>query len=133
MQSQVELPMEGWNSRRLPLRLLLDLLSVALNNNAAIDVIEGLPGAREDAGTQEAEIDFNQALNRVQAEIKRVAPDLENKQTSSRYASYAAIDHGRCGRSTQKSAAFPLIRRLPVARTCPRCLLRGAGWSHAPI
>lgn len=70
----------------------MDLLSVALHNNAAIDVIERLAALQEKQLAREAEIDFNEALTRVQEQIKRIAPDLDNPQTRSRYASYAAID-----------------------------------------
>jgi hypothetical protein len=70
----------------------MNLLSVALQNNAAIDVIERLAALQEKIMLRDAEIQFNDALSRIQAEIKRVAPDLQNPQTSSRYASYAAID-----------------------------------------
>lgn len=70
----------------------MSLLSVALHNNAAIDVIERLAALQEKTLARNAEIDFNEAMNKVQTEIKRVAPDLDNPQTHSRYASYAAID-----------------------------------------
>lgn len=70
----------------------IDLLSLALQNNAAIDVIERLAALQEKAMLRDAEIEFNDALSRIQAEIKRVAPDLTNPQTNSRYASYGAID-----------------------------------------
>lgn len=70
----------------------LDLLAVALENNAAIDVIERLAALQEKAMARDAEILFNETLSKVQAEISQVAPDLVNSQTSSRYASYDAID-----------------------------------------
>src|ERR1035437_5862401 len=70
----------------------MDLLSVALHNNAAIDVIERLATLQREEMAHEAEIDFNEAMNRVQEKIKRIAPNLDNLQTSSKYASYAAID-----------------------------------------
>jgi len=70
----------------------MNLLTVALQNNAAIDVIERLAALQEKAMLRDSEIQFNNVLSRVQAEIKRVAPDLQNPQTSSKYASYAAID-----------------------------------------
>lgn len=70
----------------------MNLLSLALQNNAAIDVIERLAALQEKVMLRDAKIRFNDALSRAQAEIKRVAPDLQNPQTSSRYASYAAID-----------------------------------------
>jgi hypothetical protein len=70
----------------------MGLLSLALKNNAAIDVIERLAALQEKALAREADIDFSEALNRVQDKIKRIAPDLENPQKRSKYASYAAID-----------------------------------------
>ncbi len=70
----------------------INLLSIALQNNAAIDVIERLAALQEKAMLREAEIAFNDALSRIQEAIKSVAPDLLNPQTSSKYASYGAID-----------------------------------------
>lgn len=68
------------------------LLSLALEKDAAIDVIERLVALQEKAMLRADEVAFSDALSRIQAEVKRVAPDLTNPQTSSRYASYAAID-----------------------------------------
>lgn len=70
----------------------MSLLSIALQNNAAIDVIERLAALQEKAMARDAEVQFNEAMNRAQAEIGRIAPDLENPQTRSRYASYSALD-----------------------------------------
>jgi hypothetical protein len=70
----------------------MNLLSIALNNNAAIDVIERLAALQEKQLAREAEVRFNEAMNRAQSEIKRIAPDLDNPQTHSRYASYGALD-----------------------------------------
>lgn len=70
----------------------MDLLRVALSNRAAIDVIERLAALCREEQARIAETEFSEALNRVQKEIKRIAPDLENPQKHSRYASYAAID-----------------------------------------
>ncbi len=93
--AQVVNPSPEHHLTRKPLPELctpLDLLSIALENNAAIDVIERLAALQEKAMAREAEIAFNDALSRIQAEIKRVAPDLVNPNTSSKYPSYAAID-----------------------------------------
>lgn len=73
-------------------RTPMDLLSIALSRDAAIDVIERLAALQRDMLAREAEVDFNEAMNRVQQEIRRIAPDLENPHTHSKYASYAAID-----------------------------------------
>ena len=70
----------------------MDLLQVALSKDAAIDVIEKLAALQREERAYNALIDFNDALNRVQDKIKQVAPDLNNPQTSSKYASYEAID-----------------------------------------
>lgn len=70
----------------------MNLLSVALQHNAAVDVIERLAALQEKIMLRDAEIHFNDALSAIQAEIKRVAPDLLNPETSSKYASYSAID-----------------------------------------
>ena len=70
----------------------MSLLSIALSNNAAIDVIERLAALQRDMLAREAEVDFNEAMNRSQTEIRRIAPDANNPHTSSKYATYAAID-----------------------------------------
>jgi len=70
----------------------MDLLTIALQNNAAIDVIERLTALQEKLVARRAEEEFHEALNRAQKEIARIAPDLTNPQTDSRYASYSAID-----------------------------------------
>lgn len=71
---------------------MMDLLEIALKNNAAIDVIERLAALQRETLQREEETAFNEAMARVQAEIQRVVPDLDNTQTHSKYASYAAID-----------------------------------------
>lgn len=70
----------------------LDLLSIALENNAAIDVIERLAALQEKAVAREAEIEFSTAMNAAQSEIGRIAPDAINTQTNSKWASYAELD-----------------------------------------
>ena len=117
----------------------MDLLSIALQNDAGIDVIERLTALKEKVMLREAEITFSDALSRVQAEVKRVAPDLLNPSTSSRYASYAAIDrvirpiytaegmslsfsHADCPKpSTSASSATPRLGPSPASTrsTCP--------------
>lgn len=70
----------------------MDLLNVALSRDAAIDVIERLAALSKEERDREAEIQFNLAMNRAQSELRRIAPDLNNPQTHSKYASYAALD-----------------------------------------
>src|SRR5437899_1827859 len=76
----------------VPLQQETAMLRLAIDKGAPIETIERLVALQEKMLARQAEIEFNEALNRVQSKIKRVAPDLENKQTSSKYASYAAID-----------------------------------------
>lgn len=68
------------------------MISLAVDKGAPIETIERLVALREKMLARQAEIKFSEALNRVQDKIKRIAPDLENPQRHSKYASYAAID-----------------------------------------
>lgn len=70
----------------------MSMLSLALKHSAGIDVIERLAALQEKAQDRDAEMQFNEAMNAAQAELGRIAPDLTNPQTKSRYASYAALD-----------------------------------------
>jgi hypothetical protein len=92
MTQQIDLPVDMERKPEALAKTPFDLLSIALHNNAAIDVIERLAALQEKQLARDAEIDFNAAISRVQEQIKRIAPDLDNPQTHSRYASYAAID-----------------------------------------
>lgn len=69
-----------------------DLLSLALQNNSAIDVIERISELMEKSVSRQAEIDFNISMNGAQSELVRIAPDLTNPQTHSKYASYPKLD-----------------------------------------
>jgi hypothetical protein len=84
----------------------MDLLSIALKNNAAIDVIERLAALQREGLARQAEIEFNEAMNLVQTKIVRVAPDLNNSQTRSKYASYTALD--KVVRPVYSDAGFSL-------------------------
>jgi hypothetical protein len=84
----------------------MDLLSIAVRDKANIDIIERLAALQKQEREYAAEVDFNEAMNKVQEQIKRVAPDLDNSQTRSRYASYAAID--RKIRPVYSQAGFSL-------------------------
>lgn len=69
-----------------------ELLSIALQNNAAIDVIERITALMQEERAYQANVSFDEALNRCQAKISRISADAENKQTNSRYATYARLD-----------------------------------------
>jgi len=70
----------------------MELLSIALQKESGIDVIERLAALQEKAMLRDAEMQFNQAMNGAQAEIGRIAPDANNPQTKSKYATYAKLD-----------------------------------------
>lgn len=57
-----------------------------------MDKMERLLLMHERILAKNAEAAFNDAMTRVQAEVGRVAADLYNTQTRSKYASYAALD-----------------------------------------
>lgn len=68
------------------------LIEMAVSKGAGIEVIERLKAIYDQEREKAQEQEFNAAMNRVQANLVRIAPDLNNSHTSSKYASYAAID-----------------------------------------
>jgi hypothetical protein len=70
----------------------MTLLEMAVKQNANIDTIERLVALQQQMQARDAEMEFNDAMNRAQMAIGRVAADLTNPQTHSKYASYAALD-----------------------------------------
>ena len=69
-----------------------ELLRIALNNNAAIDVIERLTALQQSERNYQAQVAFDEALNRAQGKLSRISADAVNPQTNSRYATYAKLD-----------------------------------------
>lgn len=76
----------------VPKMRIEDILALAVEKSAGADAIEKLVRLQQELLEREAMREFNDALNKCQAEIKLVRNDKDNKQTSSRYASYAALD-----------------------------------------
>lgn len=70
----------------------LDLLGIALQNNAAIDVIERMATLQRDERDYQAKVEFDEALSRCQERLRQVSADAANAQTNSRYASYSKLD-----------------------------------------
>ena len=68
------------------------LIELAVEKGADISTIERLVALQEKMLNRDAEIAFNAAMNQAQKAMGRVAVDLENPQTRSKYASYAALD-----------------------------------------
>lgn len=72
--------------------LLAVIASAAKDPNTDVAKMERLLDMYERVSARDAEVAFNGAMNKVQAGLKRIAADLYNPQTKSRYASYAALD-----------------------------------------
>jgi hypothetical protein len=76
----------------MPPQRPFDLLTLALENNAAIDVIERIVALQREERHYHANVAFDEALNRCQQKLERISADASNPQTDSRYASYAKLD-----------------------------------------
>lgn len=70
----------------------MSLLQLAVNQGAQIDTIERLAKLQREMQAHQDMVDFNEALNRCQKRLTRIAADMVNPQTRSRYASYAQLD-----------------------------------------
>jgi len=74
----------------------MDLLSIALQKDAAIDVIERLAALQEKALAKEAEQDYFRALHTAQEEVPSIEPNKEVKTSGGKllykYASYEQLD-----------------------------------------
>lgn len=70
----------------------MEILRLAVERGAGIETIERLAALQEKMQARKAETEFNEALNRVQEKIKRIAPNAKNNHTNSMWATYDAID-----------------------------------------
>jgi hypothetical protein len=86
--------------------LLTAIEKAALNPQVDIGKVEQLLALYERIEGRRAEAAFNEALTAAQAAMRPVATDMENSQTRSRYASYAALD--RILRPIYTNAGFSL-------------------------
>jgi hypothetical protein len=86
--------------------LLMAIEKAALNPQVDIGKVEQLLALYERIEGRRAEAAFNEALTAAQAAMRPVATDMENSQTRSRYASYAALD--RTLRPIYTNAGFSL-------------------------
>lgn len=64
----------------------------ATDPNVSVEKIERLMALWERGEARKAETAFNAAMSEAQQEMRAVAPDANNPQTRSRYASYRALD-----------------------------------------
>lgn len=70
----------------------MNLMQIALNNHAAIDIIERLAALQERSLDREAENQYNLAMEAAQNDIYNVVPDMKNDETKSKYASFHALN-----------------------------------------
>ena len=74
-------------------RSLIQVIERAAHSkDVDIEKMERLLAMHERITAKNAEALFNDAMNKAQSEIGRVAADAENQQTRSKYATYAALD-----------------------------------------
>ena len=64
----------------------------ATNPDVDIDKMERLMAMHERMCAKQAETAFGAAMVEAQSEMRRISADANNKQTSSKYATYAALD-----------------------------------------
>jgi hypothetical protein len=90
---QIEQPEAPQGRAELQARSPMDLLSLALQKDAAIDVIERLAALQEKAQNRDAEMQFNEALTQCQAEAKLVINDSDKTGPGGkRWTTYKALD-----------------------------------------
>lgn len=87
-KAERELPVQVSNATSL----LQAITQAASNPDVDIDKMERLWAMHEQMVKREAETAFNNAMTECQKEIRRVAPNADNPQTKSRYATYAKLD-----------------------------------------
>ena len=71
---------------------IMELVQLALQNSAPVEVIERLAALQEHMLERQAEAAFNTAMQKCQEKMRRIGTDALNPQTHSKYATYAKID-----------------------------------------
>jgi hypothetical protein len=75
-----------------PVTSVLQLYQLAIRSEAPIDVMERLAVMLEREREYQARVSFDDALNRCQKAVGRVAPNVHRKDTNSWWADYAQLD-----------------------------------------
>ena len=73
-------------------RTPFELMTAAIQQGISAEQLQILQEMHFKQLAWQAEVDFSEALNRVQSKIPLVVPDLTNPQTNSKYASFARLD-----------------------------------------
>lgn len=72
--------------------LMQAIVNASSDSTIDVEKMERLWAMKEKIDAKEAEMHFNSAMVEAQAEMRPIAADADNKQTKSKYASYAALD-----------------------------------------
>lgn len=72
--------------------LLQAIANAAADPNVDVEKMERLMAMHRDMKQQQAEVAFNEAMMRVQSQMRRVGTDKTNNQTHSEYATYGKLD-----------------------------------------
>jgi hypothetical protein len=70
----------------------MSMIQMAVSNGAGMEVIKGLVQLQREERQYQAELEFNDAMQRAQSKMRRIGADANNPQTRSKYATYAKID-----------------------------------------
>lgn len=87
--TQIDLSVAGQMQKRQP--SVMELMQIAIERGQVeqLQILQEMQFKQQD---REAAIDFNEAMNACQSELKPISADMENPQTRSKYASYAQLD-----------------------------------------
>ena len=101
----------------------LSVIQMAVKQGANVETLERLVALQEKMLARQAEIEFNEALNRIQSKIKSIAPDLENPQTQ-KPIRLLRSDRPRYSAHLLRRGFQSVVQRggLPKARACPHRL-----------
>jgi hypothetical protein len=110
----------------------MSLLQLAVDRGANIDTIERLAKLQREMMDHSAQVEFNHAMQRCQEKMKRIATDMENPQTRSRYASYAQIDRAIRPIYTAEGISLSFGDGEPIAPETVRiiCYVAKAGFTR---
>lgn len=93
MATALEVPKKPNGSEALQPQSMIEALQVAIvRGDLAIDVLERFVALRDKELARQAELDFNDAMNAAQSEIKLVVPDRETTNKRWKWASHVALD-----------------------------------------
>lgn len=75
-----------------PLGLVQHAIQEAIKGGSAMEMVNLLMQQQKEMVLYQAEVDFNESMQRAQSKMKRIGADATNPQTHSKYATYAKLD-----------------------------------------